>query len=55
VKELGLEVLLWWEEIYKPGVKKSAMQRRKELNWERRGELNQLMVRQAYLGKKLLN
>ena len=55
VKELGLEVLLWWEEIVKPGVKKLAMQRSKELNWEKRGELNLLLVRQAYLGKKLLN
>ena len=33
VKDLGLDVLTWWEIVDKPGVKKLAMQRSKELNW----------------------
>ena len=55
IKQLGLEVLLWWESVVKPGIKKLAIQRSKELNKEKKGELNILLIRQAYLGKKLLN
>ena len=53
VKELGLDVLQWWEILVKPGIRKLAMQRSKELNREKRGELNLLLLRQAYLARKL--
>ena len=53
IKDLGLGVLKWWEMLVKPGIKKLAIQRSKELNWEKRGELNLLLLRQAYLAKKL--
>ena len=55
MKQLGLEVLLWWELVVKPGVRKLAIQRSKELKKEKRGELNILLIRQAFLGKKLLS
>ena len=49
----GLPVMSWWEIIVKPGVKKIAMNRSKEINRERKGELNLLLLRQAYLIKKI--
>ena len=54
VKDLGIDVLMWWEIVVKPGVKKLAMQRSKELNWQKRGEINLLLIQQAYLAKKLM-
>ena len=53
VKDLGLDVLLWWELLVKPRIKKLAIQRSKELNWDKRGELNLLLLQQAYLAKRL--
>ena len=53
IKDLGLHILQWWELVVKPGVKKLAIQRSKELNREKRGELNLLLIRQAYLARKL--
>ena len=55
VKELGVPVLTWWEGMVKPGIKKLAINRSKELNNERRSELNLLLLRQAYLTRKLQN
>ena len=55
VKERGLDVLTWWELVVKPGVKKLAMKRSKELNWQRRGEINLLLIQQAYIAKKLMD
>jgi hypothetical protein len=49
VKELGLDVLQWWEIVVKPGVKKLAIHRSKQINKDKRGELNMLLLRQAYL------
>ena len=54
MKDLGLATLEWWEIVVKPGVRKLALQRSKELNQERRGILNLLLIQQAYLGRKLL-
>ena len=48
-----MEFLVWWEEIVKPGIKKLLIQRGKEISQERRGKLNLLLIRQAYLVKKL--
>ena len=53
ISKLGLEVLQWWGLVVKPGIKKLAIQRSKELNKEKKGELN-ISIRQAYLGRKLL-
>ena len=54
VKELGLDILVWWELIVKPGIKKLAIHRSKELNREKHGQLNLLLLRQAYLANKLM-
>ena len=54
VKALGLEVLPWWEIMVKPGIKKLAIQRSKEINQEKKEEINLLLLRQAYLTRKLV-
>ena len=53
VKALGLEVIPWWEVMVKPGIKQLAIQRSKEINQQRRSEINLLLLRQAYLTRKL--
>ena len=53
VKSLGVPVLHWWEGLVKPGIKKLAINRSKELNKEKRSELNLLLLRQSYLTRKL--
>ena len=53
VKSLGVPVLNWWEGLVKPGIKRLAINRSKEMNKEKRGELNLLLLRQAYLTRKL--
>ena len=35
VKDLGLDVLQWWELLVKPGIRKLALQRSKEINREK--------------------
>ena len=49
VKELGLQVMQWWDILVKPEIKKLAIQRSNEINREKRGEINFLLLRQAYL------
>ena len=39
--------------MVKPGIRKLAIQRSKEINTERREELNLLLLRQVYLTRKL--
>ena len=53
VKQLGVPVLTWWEVLVKPGIRKLAIQRTKEVNRERRAHLNLLMMRQSYLTRKV--
>ena len=53
VKGRGMEVLDWWEFVVKPGVRKLAIKRSKEINQERRGLLNLLMLRQSYLSRRM--
>ena len=48
-----MDTLLWWEVVVKPGIRKLAMVRGKELNRDRKESLNLLLVRQAYLNKKV--
>ena len=52
-KKLG--VLFWWEKLVKPGIRKIAIQRSKEMNIARKEELNLLMLRQLFLTRKLQN
>ena len=49
----GLDELTWWELVVKPGLRKLGVMRKRELRKMNRGELNLLLVRQAYLVKKL--
>ena len=53
VRLAGLPVLSWWELIIKPGIRKIAMSRSKEINEDRKGHLNLLLLRQAYLVRKI--
>ena len=50
---LDLDVLTWWELVVKPGIKRLAIKRGKEINKEKRGELNFYLLRQSYLARKL--
>ena len=52
-KEGGLELMVWWEVLVKPGIKKLAMERGKEMNKERRGMLNLLLLQQSYHARKV--
>ena len=53
VRTFGLDVLQWWEQLVKPGVKKLALKRARELKKERNEELNLLRLRQAHLNRKV--
>ena len=53
VKQAGLNTLSWWELIVKPGVKKLLIDRGKELNLERSGQLNLLLLKQSYFVLKI--
>ena len=47
--------LKWWELLVKPGIKRIALERNKEINKEKGEKLNLLNLRQAYLTRKLQN
>ena len=49
----GLDELTWWELVVKPGLRNIGVKRKRELRKEHRGKLNLLLIRQAYLVKKL--
>ena len=49
----GLDTLVWWEQVVKPGIRKLGIKRSKELNMEKRESLNLLMLRQCYLTRKI--
>ena len=53
VRMEGLPVLQWWEIIVKPGIRKIAMNRSKEINQDRRSQLNFLLLHQTYLVRKI--
>ena len=53
VRHAGLPVLAWWEIIVKPGIRKIAIERSKEINMKRRSELNLLLLQQSYLVRKI--
>ena len=53
IRQAGLDLLSWWEVVVKPGMKKLLIQRGKELNKERSGLLNLLLLKQCYFVSKL--
>ena len=53
IKSYGLDTMKWWELIVKPGIRKLAISRSRELSKAKKDELNLLLVRQAYLNKKV--
>ena len=53
VRQAGLDLMPWWELVVKPGVKQLLLQRGKEMNKEKSGHLNLLLLKQAYLVQKL--
>ena len=53
IKAFGMNTLLWWEVVVKPGIKKLGVQRGKQMSKDSRAELNLFLVRQAYLNKKV--
>ena len=52
-KNTSLSVLDWWELIVKPNIKKLLIERGRELNREKDGKLNFLLIRQSYLVRKM--
>ena len=55
IRSDSLDVLTWWELVVKPGLRQIGLSRGKELKKEQKGELNILLIRQAYLVKNLGN
>ena len=53
VKEAGADTMLWWELLVKPGVKGLLIERGKEMNNERSGQLNLLMIQLDYLNRNV--
>ena len=49
----GSATLSWWEQLVKPGIRKLALERTKEMYTCRKEVLNLLLIRQAYLTRKL--
>ena len=48
-----METLPWWEFVVKPGVRKLGSLRGRQRLKDSRAELNLLLVRQAYINKKV--
>ena len=55
VKERGLPLMSWWEVVVKPGIRRLAINRSKEINRERRSELNCLLLKQSYYSRELMH
>ena len=55
VKDSGADLLTWWQHLVKRGVLHLARVRARELLKQRRGQLNLLLLRQAYLTCKVSN
>ena len=53
VKERGLAVSPWWEMIVKPGIRRLAINRSREVNKLRRSKLNCLLLKQRYFTMEL--
>ena len=53
VKDRGLNIIDWWEIIVKPGITKLAIKRSKEINKDRRGVLNIILLTQSYWANRI--
>ena len=53
LKSKGLSNLFLWEEIIKKDIGRLAMERGKEISYERKGELNLLFLRMNFLSRAL--
>jgi hypothetical protein len=53
IRAFGMDSLLWWEVVVKPGIRRLGMVRGKQMAKDSRAELNLLLARQEYLNKKL--
>ena len=53
IRGYGLESLVWWEKVVKPGIRKLGIKRSKEINKEKREALNLLLLRQCYLTRMI--
>ena len=53
IKAFGMDTMVWWEVVVKPGIRVLAKQRGKQMRKESRAQLNLLLLRQAYLNKKV--
>ena len=51
--QANMGIMVGWEHLVKPGIKKLLMERGRELKRENRGKLNLLLIRQAFLVKKI--
>ena len=47
------DTLIWWEMLVKPEIRKIGIKRSKEINKEKKEELNLLLLRQVYLVRKI--
>ena len=47
------DIFSWWDHLVKPGIRKLALERTKEMNVSSKEVLNLLLIRQAYLTRKL--
>ena len=46
--------MIWWQHLVKKGILQLAREHKREMNKERQGQLNLLLVRQAWLASELL-
>ena len=53
VRNMGLDILSWWEVVVKPGIKRLAIARGKEINKQKRGRLNALLLLQSFFTKEI--
>ena len=49
----GINISFLWEEIIKKEIRSIAIERGREITWEKRGELNLLFLRMNYLARAL--
>ena len=49
IKAKGLDILKWWELVVKPGIRYIAKERSREINLQKRGNLDMLLIQQAYI------
>ena len=53
IRRFGVPLLTWREVLVKPGIRKLALERGKELSRARKSYLNLLMMRQSFLTRKV--